>query len=205
MKRPGARRLEGGDKSLFPTGAGQHSGDDVGKVEKRRREKNLLDALIGALDDQQPNRCGSHRHADVTRDVKQLQAAGDAGELRHHVAEVGDDQPQHHEKRDPQSVLFADEVAEPFSGDRAHAGRHFLHDDEGDGHGDHDPQQQISELRAGGGVGVNSTGVVVDVSRDEAWADNGQQHQEADSPNFETSGFGHVTEGLGRDDGEQTG
>ena len=61
------------------------------------------------------------------------------------------------------------------------------------GHGDHDPEQEIAELRSGGGVGVNTAGVVVHIRGDEPRTDDGQEHQQADSPDFKASGIGHDT------------
>ena len=129
--------------------------------------------------------------------MEQLQAAGDSGELRDHVAEVGDDQPQHHEKRNPQAVFLADQIAQPLAGGRAHARRHLLHHDQRDRHGDHDPEQEVAELRSGGGVGIDTAGVIVHVRGDEPGTDDGQEHQQADSPDFQPSLIGHDTGSYG--------
>ena len=129
--------------------------------------------------------------------MKELKAAGDAGEFGHYVAEVGDDQTQHHEKRNPQTVLFADEIAEALAGGRAHARRHLLHHDQRDGHGDHDPQQQVSELSSSGRVGVDTAGVIVHVRGDEPRTDDGQEHQQSDSPNSKPLRIGHDTGNYG--------
>ena len=40
-----------------PTRPGQHAGDDVADVKKRRRYKNLFYALVVAFDHQQPDHC----------------------------------------------------------------------------------------------------------------------------------------------------
>ncbi len=82
------------------------------------------------------------------RDVEELHAAGDAGELCHDVGEVDGDEQDHDDEGDAEAELFADEVAEAFAGDDAHAGAHLLHDDEGDGDGNHRPEQRVAELRA---------------------------------------------------------
>jgi len=66
-------------------------------------------------------------------------AAGDADELRHDVAEVDDDQQQHQDEGHAQAELFADEIAQALAGDGSHAGTHFLHHQQGDGDGDHGP------------------------------------------------------------------
>ncbi len=65
------------------------------------------------------------------------------------VAEVDDDEQDHDDEGDAEAELFADEVAEAFAGDDAHAGAHLLHDDEGEGDGDHRPEEGVAELGAG--------------------------------------------------------
>ncbi len=129
--------------------------------------------------------------------MKQLQAAGDSREFRYDIAEVGDDQTQHHEKCDPQAIFFADQVAQTLARRRTHTGRHLLHNNQGDGHGDHDPEQKISKLGSGSGIGVNAAGVIVDIRGDEPGADDGQEHQQADSPDFKPSRFRHDTGSYG--------
>ena len=109
---------------------------------------------------------------------EELHAAGDAGELGCDVAEVGEDEQDHGEEGDAEAELFADEVAEAFAGDGAHAGAHLLHDDEGDGDGDHGPEEGVAELRAGLGVGEDAAGVVVDVGGDEAGAKDREKGEE---------------------------
>ena len=65
-------------------------------------------------------------------DAEQLEAARDAGELRHDVAEVRDDEREHQEERHAEAELLADEIAQALAGDRAHPRRHLLHDDQRD-------------------------------------------------------------------------
>ena len=192
------RRLERGNKSFLPTRPRQHPRNDVGEVEKRRRQEDFFHALVGALYHQQPHHYGGNRHTHVAGNVEQLQTAGDSGELRNHVAEVGDDQPQHHEERNPQAIFFADEIAEPFTGGRAHARRHLLHHDQRDRHGDHDPEQKVAELCSSGGVGIDTAGVIVHVGGDEPRTNDGQEHQQADSPDSKPSLIGHDTGSYGQ-------
>ena len=138
------------ERRRLPVGMRQQAGDDVADVEAGRRQKDLLDAVVGALDDEQPDddrgRSGTTMYRD---DAEQLEAARDAGELRHDVAEVRDDEREHQEERDAEAELLADQVAQPLAGDRAHARRHLLHDDQRDRDRDHRPEQRVAELRAG--------------------------------------------------------
>ena len=57
------------------------------------------------------------------RPAEQLEAARDAGELRDDVAEVRDDERDHHEERQAEAELLADQIAQPLAGHRAHARR----------------------------------------------------------------------------------
>ena len=111
---------------------------------------------------------------------------------RDHVAEVDDDQADHHEKRDAESELLANQIAQALAGDRAHAGAHFLHHDQRHGDGDHGPEQHVSELRAGGGIGPDAAGIVVDVRGDETRTDDGEERS-AD-PDFPTFQEFHATQ-----------
>ena len=166
----------------MPVGAAEHAGDDVGDVEDAGDEEDLFDALVVALDDQGPDEEGADGDADVLADVEELHAAGDAGELGDDVAVVDDDEQDHHHEGDAEAELFADEVAEAFAGDHAHARAHLLHDDEGEGDGDHGPEQGVAELRAGLGVGEDAAGVVIDVGGDEAGAEDGEEEKDSGSP-----------------------
>ena len=114
--------------------------------------------------------------------MEQVQRAGDADEFGDHVGVVDHDQQHHEDEGDAQAELFADEIAEALAGDHAHAGAHLLHHDEGDGDGNHGPEQRVAVLRAGLGVGEDAAGVVIDVGGDESGAENGQKQQDPDSP-----------------------
>ena len=169
----------------------QHAGHDVADVEAGRDKEDLLDAVVGALHDQQPHHGRGQRHDNVAGDAEQFEAARHAGELGHHVAEVGDDQGKHQPERDAEAELLANEIAQPLAGHGAHAGRHLLHDDEGNGRRDHRPQQRVAELGACDGVGPDAAGIVVDVRGDEARADDGQEQYDPRAPLLE-EGF-HVS------------
>ena len=94
--------------------------------------------------------------------------------LAHDVAKVGEDQPNHHHEGDADSVFFPDQVAEALAGNGAHAGTHLLNHDQRDDGGQHGPQQQIAKLRAGGRIGPDAVGIVVDIRGDEARPHHGK-------------------------------
>ena len=145
-------------------------------------EEDLLHRLVAALDDDDPDEGRAERDAGPDRDSEEREAARDTGEFGDHIAEVGQNQTDHEEKGDAEAKLFADQIAEALAGDGSHAGSHLLHHDEGQSHGDHDPEQSVAELGPGLGVGPDAAGVVVDVGGDEARANHGQEHHETDSP-----------------------
>ena len=124
----------------------------------------------------------AERHGDELGHVEQVQRAGDADELRHHVGVVHHHQQHHQHKREPQPELFADQVAQALAGDHAHAGAHLLHHDQRDGDGNHGPQQRVAVLRAGLRVGEDAARVVIDIGGNESGAENGQKQQYPDSP-----------------------
>ncbi len=166
----------------------EHAGDDVGEVDHRGEEEDFLDALVIAADGEQPDEKGADGDGDVFGDVEELEAAGDAGEFADDVAEVHQHQQQHDDDGEAEAEFLADEVGEAFAGDGAHARAHFLDDDEGEGDGEHGPQQGVAELRAGLGVGEDAVGIVVDVGGDEPRAEHGEEEQNPGSPAFQHVG-----------------
>ena len=116
------------------------------------------------------------------RNVEQVQRAGDADELRHHVGVVHHHQQDHQHEREAQPELLADQVAEALARDHAHARAHLLHHDQRDRDGNHGPQQRVAVLRAGLRVGEDAAGVVIDIGGNESGTENGQKQQYPDSP-----------------------
>ena len=127
----------------------QQARHDVRHVEQGRGQEDLLDAFVGALDDEHPDGGRGERHDDVARDAEDLQAARHAGEVGDDVAEVGDDQRQHQEERQPEAEFLANQIAQPLARDGAHARDHFLHHDQRDRDRNHGPEQRVAELGAG--------------------------------------------------------
>ena len=117
------RRHDGCFESVQPGRLGQHSRDDVGDVKKRSRQKHFLHGLVLPLDHDQPDNHRTDGHRVVLAEAEQFQAARDSGKFRDHVAEIDDDQSDHHQERDAKAKLFANQVAQALAGDRAHAGR----------------------------------------------------------------------------------
>ena len=76
--------------------------------------------------------------------VKQVQRSGDADELRDHVGVVHHHQHHHQHEGQAQAEFLADQIAQSLARDHAHAGAHLLHHDQGDGDGNHGPQQRCS-------------------------------------------------------------
>ncbi len=178
------RKLDGSDEGGVPGGSGEDPGKDVGDVDGGGDEKNFFDAFVISLDDEQPDEDGADGHGQIFTDMKELHAAGDSGKLRNDVAEIDDDEKHHHQESDAEAELFTDEVAEALAGDDAHAGAHLLDDDEGEGDGDHHPQQLVAVLGAGLGVGEDAAGIVIDVGGDEAGTEHGEEEHDPDSPSL---------------------
>src|ERR1039458_10384453 len=164
----GLHAINGG---FLPIGFDQESGDHVGDVEDAGKEEDLLDTLVVAFDHEEPDREGSQRHRDVAADVEQLQGTGHTGEFGHHVGHIGQHQHAHQQEGDAQAELFADEGGEALAGDGAHAGTHFLDDDERHRDGQPGPQRQIPIAGPGRLISVDAAGIVIDNGGDEARPD----------------------------------
>ncbi len=179
------RQLYGGYHGIMPAGLGKNTGDNVGNIKNRRRQKDLFDALEVSLDHQQPDQEGAAGHGNILADVEELHAAGNADELRHDVAEVDHNQQQHQQERHAQPKLFADQVAQALAGHRPHARAHFLHHQQSHSDGNHGPQQGVSELGSGIGVGENAARIVINIGGNKARPQHGEEEQYADSPALE--------------------
>ena len=182
----------GGFERLQPGRFGQESGNDVGEIEERRGEKHFLHRLVLALDHDQPDNDGANRDGVVLVEAEQFEAAGDAGKFRDHVAEVDDDQADHHEERDAKSKFLANQIAQALAGDRAHAGGDLLHHDQRHRDRDHGPEQHVSELGPGRGIGPDAAGIVVHVRGDETRPDDGEEDQKPDFPAFQEGHAAHT-------------
>ena len=169
-------------------GCARHSGDDVGEVKHRCEEEDFLDAFVVAPHRQQPYQCAADRNRDVLGDVKELEAARNAGKLADDVAEVDQHQEDHDDHRDAQAEFLADQVAESLAGYRAHARAHFLDDDERQSDRNHGPEQRVTELRPGLGVGEDAVGIVVDIGGNETRTEHGEEEQYPGSPAFQHVG-----------------
>src|SRR5436190_1766020 len=98
--------------------------DHVG--EDTARDDVKLRALVLALDHYEPHNDGADGDSDVFGKPEQLKATGNTRKLAENVAEVDQQDGEHHEEGDAEAEFFADEIAESLAGDRAHAGGDFL-------------------------------------------------------------------------------
>ena len=140
-------RCYGGSQGIEPGRLRQYARNNVGDVEKRSGQENFLNGLVLPFDHDQPNNHRANRNGNVFRHAEQFHAAGDSGKLGNHVTEVADEDAQHHQEGDTQAVFFANQIAQPFAGHRAHAGAHLLNNNQGHCDRDHGPQEHVAELR----------------------------------------------------------
>ena len=166
----------------MPAGLRQHAGKNVGDIDDRGDQKYLFRALVTAPHHHVPDQSRAKRNGDELRHMKQLHRPCNADELRDHVGVVDDDQQYHQHKRQAQSELLANQVAQALARDHAHARTHLLHHDQGDGNRNHGPQQRVAVLCACLRIGENAARVVVDVGGDESRAEHGQKQEYPDSP-----------------------
>ena len=162
--------------------AGQHGGDRVGQERQGQDEEDPLGVPVRAEDHQRPDHHHRDRNGHVFADPDQLQRGGDPGELRHDQPDVGEQERQQRERRDPQRELLTDQCPEPFAGVSAQPGAHLLHHDQRHGDQHHQEQGLVAELGPRRGVGGDSAGVVAGIRRDQAGAGEGKRQQQPPPP-----------------------
>ena len=171
-------RLYHRHQDVAPGRIGHEAGDDVGKIDRAGKEEHLFDDPVIPHDDQVPDGGGTERHRDVAAHTEDLEARRKPRKLCRDVPEVGDQQGQHGVKSDFHAVALADEIGEPLAGHDAKAGHHLLDQDEENEHRDQGPQERIAILGPGHGVRGNSTGVIVDIGRDDPRSDDAEEEQD---------------------------
>src|ERR1700721_1036521 len=130
--------------------------------------------------DNQPHDHATDGHGRVSREPEQFEAGGYPYEFSDDIPEIGDQDPDHHEKRDAETVFLPKQITQPLAGHGAHTGTHFLHHDQGESDRNHGPQQKMPELRPGGGIGQDAAGIIVDVCGNESRSDYGKEEQDPD-------------------------
>ena len=101
-----------------------------------------------------------------------MQAEGNAGKFADDIAEIYDHQRKHHQECWADAELLADQIAQAFTGGRAHSRRHLLDDNQRDGDRDHRPQQRVAELRSCLRVSGDAVGVVIYIGGNETGTDD---------------------------------
>ena len=133
------RWLNGGNESVDPGWFRQDTGENVSHVKERRDQENFFHGLVLAFEDDDPHDECANRNRDVLGKAEQFKAAGDSGKLSHYIAEVDDQDTDHHEEGNAEAKLFPDEVAETLAGYGTHASRDLLDHDQRQGGGNHRP------------------------------------------------------------------
>ncbi len=161
--------------------------DHVGDVDEAEGEEDALDDLGGAArHGREDEDRGAHNERDLEcLGVGHVQIAAedrrrrcDAGELGRGVSDVAQDEEQQAPEGYLDAEVLADEVGQPLPGDGPHARAHLLHDDERDRDRDQQPQQRVTELRAGLRIGPDAADVVVGIGRDDAGPDDREKHDD---------------------------
>ena len=108
-ERCSGRGFYRGHQGVDPGGLGKESCQNISHVKERCGQKNLFHALVLAFDHDEPDDHGANRNRDVFGQAEKFKAAGNSGKLTNDVAEVDDQDSEHHEKRDAKAELLADE------------------------------------------------------------------------------------------------
>ena len=133
------RWLNRGDERVDPGWFRQDTGEDISHIKERSDQENLFHGLVLALEHDYPHDECADWNRDVLGKPEQLETAGDTRELSHYVAEIDDQDPDHHEERDSEPKLFADEVTKSLAGNSTHTGRDLLNHDQRQCGRDHGP------------------------------------------------------------------
>ena len=171
-------RDDDGVPDLAPVRTREDRGDRIGEERDRHEHEDPLRELVGAADEQQPDRDGADRHGHVRRDARQPERSADAHELRDADTEVRDEHAGRREQRPADAVLLANQICEALAGDHPHPRGHLLHDDEGERDHDHHPEQCEAVAGADGRVRRDPPGVVAGVCGDQARAEDGENGEQ---------------------------
>ncbi len=106
-----SRQLESADGGFDPVGLGQGPGKNVGNVNEGGDQEYFFDALVLTFNHNQPDNDCADRDCLVTGKAEQLKTAGNTGEFAQDVAEVDEQDGDHHEEGDAEAEFFANQVA----------------------------------------------------------------------------------------------
>src|SRR5579862_211626 len=96
-------RLESRDSCILPVGVCQNSRENVGDIEKRSCEKHFLNALILPFDHDQPHNYTADGNGDEAREMKELQTGSNPDKFGNDVAEIRDQDADHHQEGNAKS------------------------------------------------------------------------------------------------------
>src|SRR5690348_11522349 len=165
-------------QSLGPVGVSDHGRDDVCNIQERKQDKDLLQPLVVAENNQQPHQYGCDWNRDVLAHSEQVHAAGYACKFRDHVTDIAEHERPHEEESDAQAILLSNQLTQPFARGHSHARGDLLRKGEAYRYGNDGPEKSVSELSAGSRVSVDTTGVVINVGGDEPRSKDGQDEDE---------------------------
>jgi hypothetical protein len=101
----------------------------------------ISDGFVAPFYDEPPDEKGAEGDRDILADTENLQAGGHPGKFRDGVSQVGEEKGDHEIEGHPGAKPLADQVREAFPRNHAHAGAHFLDEDESQGNGNEGPEE----------------------------------------------------------------
>ena len=139
--------------------------------------KIAFGVAVGTEEHERPDGDRGDGDRDVARHVEELERGGDAAELGHHQADVGDGEGGDGEGGETEVELLPDEGGQALAGVGRQPGHHLLDDDVGHRDQHHQEEGAVDELRPGGRIGDDAAGVVAGGGRDQPWPGGGQVDQ----------------------------
>ena len=110
----------------MPVRVPENGSNRIGDENERKEQEHPLGVAVGTEENERPDGDGGYGYGQVARDAEEIERSGNAAELGHHEAEVGDGKGRDSKGRDPKRELLSDERSQTFAGVRRRDGRPSL-------------------------------------------------------------------------------
>ena len=160
----------------------QHRQRKHQKAREKKHEHRSFPAAEVACDRDAYEQQRGHRDNHCRIQAEMLARHADAHEFRADGQEIEQEDPRHRVPAPEPAESLADEACIADAGHRTETYHHLLVHDEDRDQKQESPQQRVTEVLAGLGIGRDAAGVVVADHDDDAGADDGEERQDAAAP-----------------------
>ena len=148
--------------------------DDVSDLNQANRQKDALDNAKRPARDEQPHEKRGDGHRQPLAQTEQFARRDNAREFGDDRRGIGHKHHAQSEQSPRDAELFADEFAQPFLRDGAHARGHFLHQRQNKGNGDQQKQHAVAVIGARIRIGADAASIVARQGRNQTGAERRQ-------------------------------